>query len=379
MSKRGKSPREVTKLLVWARAAGRCQFRNCRKSLDHDLLSGEFDFNSAYLAHIVSSDPNGPRGDEKRSHLLSDRAENLMLMCDTHHRIIDGKTTWCDYPEELLLEMKREHEEWVDAVLSAGPDSRSHILQFSAPIGPNETAVPFDDCVEAIIPNRTPAERRSAEIKVRGMHFKDSDPTYWSVQPEVLREGFSKLIQGRFESGDIRHLSVFGLAPIPLLMDLGRLISDISEADVYERHREPAQWAWPEDGPNVEFSCSKGNQGGKRVALKLSITSHISDDRIAAAVGCDVSVWEIRSNMQRHGVIRHKDDLSRFRTIVRSTLDEIKNEHGMDVEVMVFPAIPVSCAIEFGRVWQPKAHPDMEIYDQTKEDGFVHRLRLAGV
>lgn len=61
------------------------------------------------------------------------------------------------------------------------------------------------------------------------------------------------------------------------------------------------------------------------------------------------------------------------------TLDEIKNEHGMDVEVMVFPAVPVSCALEFGRVWQPKAHPDMGIYDQTKEDGFVHRLRLTGV
>lgn len=379
MSKRGKSPREVTKLLVWGRAAGRCQFRNCRKPLDHDLLSGEFDFNSAYLAHIVSSDPNGPRGDNERSHLLSDCADNLMLMCDTHHRIIDGKKTWHEYPEELLLEMKREHEEWVDTVLSAGPDSRSHILQFSAPIGANETAVPFDDCVDAIMPDRTPAERRPAEIKVRGMHFKDSDPTYWSVQPAVLRDDFEKKIRGRFESGDIRHLSVFGLAPIPLLMELGRLISDISEADVYERHREPAQWGWPEEGQEVEFSSSKGIQGPKRVALKLSITSHITDDRITAAVGDDVSIWEIRSNPQQHGVIRHKDDLSRFRTIVRSTLDEIKNEHGMDVEVMVFPAVPVSCALEFGRVWQPKAHPDMGIYDQTKEDGFVHRLRLTGV
>lgn len=376
MSSRGPSPREVTKFLVWGRAAGRCQFKNCRKPLDHDLLAGVFDFNSAYLAHIVASSPGGKRGDPTRSHRLSNNADNIMLMCDPHHRVIDGDKTWQDYPEHLLLEWKKEHEEWVDTVLSAGPDSRSHILQFSAPIGPNETAVPFDDCVNAILPNRTPAERRAAEIKVKGMHFKDDDPTYWSVQTEVLRNNFAKNIAGRFESGDIRHLSVFGLAPIPLLIELGRLLSDISDVNVYDRHREPAQWAWPEDGDGVEFSRNQGIEGPKRVALKLSITSDIADNRVTSAVGDDVSIWEILSSSQKHGALRRKDDLSRYRAIVRSTLDEIKNVHGMDTEILLFPATPVSCAVEFGRVWQPKAHPRVRIFDQTKDRGFVERLAM---
>lgn len=376
MSNRGPSPREVTKLLVWARAAGRCQFKNCRKQLDHDLLAGEFDFNSAYLAHIVASSPGGKRGDPERSHTLSDNAENIMLMCDPHHRVIDGEKTWQDYPEDLLLEWKKDHEEWVDIVLSSGPDSRSHILQFSAPIGPNETAVPFDDCVNAILPSRTPAERRATEIKVKGMHFKDDDPTYWEVQTAVLRDAFARKIAGRFESGDIRHLSVFGLAPIPLLMELGRLLSDVSEVEVYDRHREPAQWAWPGDHDHVAFSCDKGGKGSKRVVLKLSITSDISDDRITSVVGNDVSIWEIYSNPQKHGALRRKADLSRYREIVRSTLDEIKNVHGMDTELLVFPAVPVSCAVEFGRVWQPKAHPRLRIFDQTKHLGFVERLSM---
>ncbi|WP_255449715.1 SAVED domain-containing protein [Shimia ponticola] len=332
-----------------------------------------FDFNSAYLAHIVASSPGGKRGHPSRSHALSDSAENIMLMCDAHHRVIDGDRTWQDYPEDLLLEWKREHEEWVDTVLSAGPDSRSHILQFSAPIGPNETAVPFDDCVNAILPNRTPAERRATEIKVKGMHFKDDDPTYWSVQTEVLRVAFAKNIAGRFESGEIRHLSVFGLAPIPLLMELGRLLSDISEVDVYDRHREPAQWAWPESGEVVEFDRQNGIVGPKRVALKISITSDIADDRVTSVAGNDVSIWEIRSSPQKHGALRRRDDLSRYRAIVRSTLDEIKNSHGMDAELLVFPAVPVSCAVEFGRVWQPKVHPSMKIFDQTKDLGFVER------
>lgn len=57
-------------------------------------------------------------------------------------------------------------------------------------------------------------------------------------------------------------------------------------------------------------------------------------------------------------------------------LDEIKNKHGMDVHLSVFSAVPVSCAVEFGRVWQPKAHPSFDIYDQAGPAGFKKRLRF---
>ena len=376
MSTRGKSPREITKLLVWGRAAGRCQFENCGKPLDYDLLSGTFELNSAYLAHIVASSPNGKRGSEELSYKVSDKASNIMLMCDTHHRLIDGETTWRDYSVERLQEMKRSHEEWVDTVLSSGPDSRSHILQFSAPIGPNEVAVPFDDCVEAILPRYTPAQKAPIEIKVKGMHYKDSDLVYWTVQPDVLRNDFKHKIAGRFESGEIRHLSVFGLAPIPLLMELGRLLSDISDAEVFQRHREPAQWSWISRDTFTTFVTKPGPAGFKKVALKLCVTSDITDDRIHDTLGRDCSIWDLGSAIKGHDAIAGPEDLARFRSEVRSTLDAIKNQHGMDVELSVFPAVPVSCAIEFGRVWQPKAHPNFDVYDNTKEDGFVKRLKI---
>jgi hypothetical protein len=374
MNNRGKSPREITKLLVWARAAGRCQFENCRKSLDHELISGTPDFNSAYLAHIVASSPRGKRGHPELSHVLADNADNIMLMCDEHHRVIDGEQTAGNFSVNRLQQMKKDHEEWVDTSLSSGPDSRSHILQFSAPIGPNETAVPFDDCVAAIMPQRTPAERLPIEMKIRGMRYKDSDPTYWDVQTDTLRSDFIEKIKGRFDNGGIWHLSIFGLAPIPLLMELGRLIPDISAADVFERHRDPQQWAWPEDGQEVHFSANQGSADVKKVALKLSITSEIEDERIISALEGDISIWEIRSHINGPGIIRSRSDLSRYRTIVRTTLDEIKNKHGMDVDLSVFPAIPVSCAVEFGRVWQPKAHPGFDIYDQAGQSGFKKRL-----
>ena len=83
---RGSDPSTKTRLLIWGRAAGRCQFRNCRKQLDHDLISGNLRQNKAYIAHIIASDPNGKRGDPILSPKLSDAPDNLMLMCDSHHR-----------------------------------------------------------------------------------------------------------------------------------------------------------------------------------------------------------------------------------------------------------------------------------------------------
>ena len=45
---------------------------------------------------------------------------------------------------------------------------------------------------------------------------------------------------------------MFALGPIPLLVKLGALLGDITPADVYQLHREPAGWCWAEDGERVE-------------------------------------------------------------------------------------------------------------------------------
>ena len=69
-----------------------------------------------------------------------------------------------------------------------------------------------------------------------------------------------------------------------------------------------------------------------------------------------------------------------FAKLFRRTLDDIKQVHGEDVTVNVFPAVPVSIAIAAGRSWQPKAHPYLAIYDQNRKlGGFALALRLEHV
>lgn len=59
-------------------------------------------------AHIVSQSPSGPRGSEAPPGGDVDGVANLLLLCPTHHRIIDEQTlTWS---VEALRQIKESHE-----------------------------------------------------------------------------------------------------------------------------------------------------------------------------------------------------------------------------------------------------------------------------
>src|SRR4051794_37433356 len=91
-SRRQRKPRslpERVKVIVWGRAACRCQYAGCNASLIGDAVSGAKNASKAYIGHIVGESEDGPRGDPVLSPLLAHDPDNLMLVCDAHHRVLD--------------------------------------------------------------------------------------------------------------------------------------------------------------------------------------------------------------------------------------------------------------------------------------------------
>lgn len=86
---RGADISQPTAWKVWTDAGGCCMFEGCGANLSTIPLYTR-SAKISYLAHIIASDPNGPRGTLADSHRLSDDADNIMLMCDAHHRLIDS-------------------------------------------------------------------------------------------------------------------------------------------------------------------------------------------------------------------------------------------------------------------------------------------------
>lgn len=94
-------------------------------------------------------------------------------------------------------------------------------------------------------------------------------------------------------------------------------------------------------------------------------------------MGCDeISIWEIRSSRFGTSALRNQSDLTGFRLLAGRVFDEIRNQYGSDVELSIFPAVPAACAVELGRVWQPKADPAFDVYDEVAGMGFVRRHRI---
>jgi SMODS-associated and fused to various effectors sensor domain len=364
-----------TRQVIWGKGAGRCYF--CNTSLIGDLIAGNEDANFGFVAHIVGEKIHGPRGDAERSPLLEDDYKNLMLMCYVHHKLIDVDEV-DGYPESVLLQMKRKHEERIAVVADIKPGRASHVLLYGAKIGRLESPVSYDRARIAMLPQRYPADGRSIGIEILGNALTDDEELFWKTEPENLRRQFDSILRPRITSREITHLSVFGLGPIPLLVSLGALLGDIVPADVYQLHREPTQgWPWAEDGPNLTFRIDRPAGKGETVALKLAVSATVTDERVHAALGNDVPVWSVTSDRVGNDVMRHAADLREFRTIMRKLYDDIKAHHGEKAKIHVFPAVPVSVAIELGRVRMPKSDLPLLVYDSIREKGFLPRLEIA--
>ncbi|MFE1432396.1 HNH endonuclease [Streptomyces griseoaurantiacus] len=101
--------------VLWARSGGICAFPECLQELTVDLKDEESKTLSAAgvplgeEAHIISGASGGPRYDSSYPQERVDSYENLILLCPTHHRLID-KNGGSGFTVESLRRMKVVHE-----------------------------------------------------------------------------------------------------------------------------------------------------------------------------------------------------------------------------------------------------------------------------
>lgn len=361
---------EKVKIQLWGKAAGRCEYEGCNKPLWLDSVT-KAGFNTAYIAHIIADQPNGPRGDADQSEKLKRAISNLMLMCDEHHRLIDKEDIHGNSVERLN-EMKHKHETRIEMLTSISEDKQSHVILYCANIGRQNAPLSYKKASLAMIPERYPAERNAIELSLKNSVFQDHEKKYWDIEIEHLRRQYESKIGSRLASGDVQHISIFAIAPQPLLMEFGRLLSDIPAADVYQLHREPPDWKWQKHPHEFNYSIIEPYSFNGAPVLNLSLSATINHDRIIKFVNEPYSVWKMAINHPNNDFMKSRKQLEMFRIEFRKLLDRIKTKHGQSAVIHLFPAVPVSIAIEIGRTWMPKADLPIKIYDQNTKLGGFH-------
>lgn len=366
--------KEQKRCMLWGRAAGRCQL--CNQPVSWNPQTKE-DVNVAEAAHIIGFSEDGPRGEGELSAELAEDLTNLMLMCRVCHKTIDANQD--QYPVDLLRRMKCAHEERVERVTAIGQERGSHILLYGANVGDHNPQVSYQVTAPALLPDeRYPASRTPLTLSMANSSFRDRTGDFWRIESQQLQAMIDQQVKPRLRSGDVEHLSIFAVAPQPLLVFLGYLLCDINyAARVYQLHREPPGWAWQDHSDGFTYSVERPDGATGQPALVLALSAPVADGRVTAAIGDDAAIWRVTIPRPNNDYLKSGQQLQKFRELIRPLLDEIKNQYPRGTLLNVFPAAPVSVCVELGRAIQPKAHMPLRLWDEKKnQGGFIHALDI---
>ena len=99
--------------ILWSAAGGRCAFPGCRDRLCYHEAGDASPYTLGEMAHICGERRGANRHNAQQSEAERDDYQNLILLCPTHHTLIDRKENETTYTVESLHTMKVQHEAWV--------------------------------------------------------------------------------------------------------------------------------------------------------------------------------------------------------------------------------------------------------------------------
>lgn len=362
-------PRKIEAEL-WGRAGGRCEFNDCNRILYRSPVTCE-PINLAEKAHIYSFSKDGPRGwgvfATQKDKLNS--ISNLMLLCQDCHVLIDSDLDGSVYSADKLREWKKLHEARVETVTGICPSKKTLVVLYGANIGKQGSKLQPDDTMQAVFPKWNPFSEHPIELSMQWAG-EDCTTQYWESELQNLMKNFSRSIEPLLLERKISHISIFGLAPIPLLVVLGALFTDKCACRVYQLHREPTpSWEWVDQDESIGFKLIEPTDKSGCPVLALSLSDSIDHNRITKSISLKISLWELTVDSPNNDLIKSEHHLSQFREKLKECIVKIGQSHGKDKPILILPAIPVSCAIELGRIRMPKADGPWVLYDFNSTSG----------
>jgi hypothetical protein len=374
---RGRDVPAKTRLLLFVRAGGRCEFDGCnRYLLEHYLTKTEGVF--AQLAHIWAFSERGPRGGRSLKH-DKHHISNLMLLCPECHKLVDDRPE--QYTTDVLRKHKKAHEDRVFMLTETKPDRHTVAIVLRARVGNHPVSVSLPEMQQAVAP-RYLGQRDVVEIDLTAIPDSACD-YYWQTGKETIRSKIQGLYEQVFESGPMRHVSVFALGPIPLLVYLGSQLSDKVPLTLFQRHRDTEDWRWKEKGDVMRYQLRQLRRGadGTAVALLLSLSGRVKLHDLPREIDDRYSIYEIalKGRAPYPGFLAMEESLREFRRVFMGAIRKLVAQYAGLRRLHLLPAIPAPVAVAIGRDLMPKRDPAVVVYDYDKRagaGGFVSTLEV---
>ncbi|MBK5211244.1 MAG: SAVED domain-containing protein [Coriobacteriia bacterium] len=331
--------------MLWGQAAGRCEV--CGRELYKDSAYG-LSGNYAEKAHIIAVSDNGPRRlADLRDEEIND-ANNLMLLCAEHHKMIDDKED--HYLVDHLLGVKADHEERVRYLMSIPRENETQMVTYFSNIDMEISHHDANLYKQAVVnDSKLPKFNEPISLGATGPQ-QNMDAAYINQQVVSLELAFKQKAQPVLERGV--GVSLFALAPQPLLIKLGTLLSDQYDSHPYQCHRTGEKWAWKRTSREVDYRINRPHQPNttsKNIALILSLSASISHERVTAILPkTETPIYEISIAEPNFDFVESEAIADAFIKTTRSIMDEIRNMFPLCEAILLFPAMPNSLAVRFG-------------------------------
>ena len=383
---RGADMTENTRTQVWFDAHGRCMFEGCGTNLTVDPVTGQRG-NFAYLAHNVASSEGGARGVLYLSDRLSNSPDNILLLCDTHHRIIDTVAK-ADYPAARLSEMRQRFCRDVERLLDGL--SRPPIPAFCVawPVHQQTISVPSElQIAQALTPigvrlDGQPNVLSDNETVLRSAEA-DTD-NFW----ELMRSTVEHVAEQILRQSHVKayRAALFAMGLMPSLIALGSKLGNKCEITPILRSRKHGLWYWPANQPRGEFFGIEGledlSNSEHEVCLKLALTASPEImDATAETLGYRVVSVVANKDVIGNEALGHPDDGNFFRQRMQKLLHELKDSYGVE-RIHLLPCASNAACVFFGQAFDSH-HPELMIYDFDHSDSakrpMVARLRVRNI
>ena len=376
---RGTAISNATRNQVLLDAHGRCMFEGCGVDLTEDPVTrtrGNF----ATLAHNVAASEGGARGVLYLSKSLSNDPSNVLLLCETHHRLID-KVASADYPASTLSDMRQRFcaaaSELLDG-LALAPTPAYCVVW---PVHRQRIAVPSSqEVARALKPIGARLDGQLRRVNDNESLLRSMDgPSLWAaIVTAVKRTADDILLQAHDEG---YRAALFAMGLMPALISLGAKLGNKCDITPMLRYREKGLWYWPVNEPRGEFYTIDGldrlSDREDDVCLILGLTETPETMRSTAdSLGMKVVSIVARPKYRGNGALGHPEDGTSFRQRMQELLHRLRDANGVR-SVHVLPCASNAACVFFGQAFDSH-HPDLEIYDfASGGNGMVPRLRIA--
>ncbi|WP_222430834.1 SAVED domain-containing protein [Rhodococcus rhodochrous] len=359
---------------LWARTAGRCTI--CNRRLLGDTRTYMHSVLLAELAHNIGATDgaDSPRRAYNTGLVDTESEENLLLLCHDCHKIIDHPEHIDFFPPEKLHEIKQSFERRIEMVTESGGLTRTAAVRVGGQIRGSFALASQREVAETLLGVNylgLVETQRSGDFTCR-IHGSAGGRGFWDAAQQAIDDTLS-LVRQAIDSGDVEHISVFAIAPIPLLVYLGWHLDDKTPTRIFQKHRDQfVGWSWADQGDPVEFAVSTTGptDDAQDVVLVCAVTSEVNPAYFPEGLA-DAPRIEVRPiNVDPHPTLMsHEQSLANFAAKWRSALATAESDYPTAQRWHLIASAPTSVAIEAGRAIMRDSHRPVAVYERSS-DGY---------